>query len=46
MHWNVPLDALPVSARLVLVLDRWRNDCMLVVQNEKGVYANYWLEFN
>ena len=25
MHWNV---ALPGSARLVHVLDRWPNDCM------------------
>ena len=27
MHWNVAPDALPGSARLVRVLDRWRNDC-------------------
>ena len=27
MHWNVAPDALPVSVRLVRVLDRWRNDC-------------------
>ena len=29
MHWNVAPDALPVSARLVRVLDRWPNDCGL-----------------
>ena len=29
MHWNVALDALPGSARLVRVLDRWHNDCVL-----------------
>ena len=28
MHWNVALDALPVSATFVRVLDRWLNDCM------------------
>ena len=33
MHWNVALDALPVSARLVRVLDRWLNDCRV----------EYWL---
>ena len=27
MHWNVPPDALPGSAMLVRVLDRWLNDC-------------------
>ena len=27
MHWNVPPDALPGSATLVRVLDRWLNDC-------------------
>ena len=27
MYWNVALDALPGSARLVRVLDRWSNDC-------------------
>ena len=26
MHWNVAPDALPGSARLVRVLDRWPND--------------------
>ena len=26
MHWNVAPDALPASARLVRVLDRWLND--------------------
>ena len=26
MHWNVPPDALPGSATLVRVLDRWLND--------------------
>ena len=28
MHWNVAPDALPGSARLVRVLDHWRNDCL------------------
>ena len=26
MHWNVPPDAIPGSATLVRVLDRWLND--------------------
>ena len=28
MHWNVAPDALPGSARLVHVLDRWLNNCL------------------
>ena len=32
MHWNVPPDALPVSATFVRVLDRWLNDCHLEPQ--------------
>ena len=27
MHWNVAPNALPGSARLVHVLDRWLNNC-------------------
>ena len=28
MHWNVAPEALPESARLVLFLDRWLNNCI------------------
>ena len=34
MHWNVPPDALPGSATLVRVLDRWLNDCVRAEQSE------------
>ena len=33
MHWNVAPDALPVSARLVRILDRWLNDCNVQLQH-------------
>ena len=31
MHWNVAPDALPGSATFVHVLDRWLNDCLILV---------------
>ena len=31
MHWNVPPDALPGSATLVRILDRWLMDCILLL---------------
>ena len=46
MHWNVPPDALPGSATLVRVLDRWLNDCVieqstlqnLILSNDTGTW--------
>ena len=32
MHWNVAPDALPRSARLVLVLDHWLNTWVLIIR--------------
>ena len=32
MHWNVAPDALPGSARLVRVLDRWLNYWEIILQ--------------
>ena len=50
MHWNVAPDALPGSARLVRVLDRWLNDCFTLkfpdlwytsgVEKEQSVIQN------
>ena len=31
IHWNVPPDALPGSATFVCVLDRWLNDCTMLL---------------
>ena len=41
MHWNVAPDALPGSARLVRVLDRWPNDCDKKCNLERLYYDVY-----